>query len=62
VIDSWYSAVIKVCLIYVEELQNSDFVRQHKQQLYRDETMNWNEIKLYIETNVIYTKTNILGK
>ena len=46
VIDSWYSAVIEVCLVHFEELQNSGFVRQHRQQLYRDETMTWNEIEV----------------
>ena len=58
--DSWYSAVIQVCLIDVEELQNRYFVRQPRQQLYRDEMMTWNEIiKSSNNTNIIYTTTEI---
>ena len=59
-IDSWCSAVIKVCLIYFEELQNSDFVRQRRQQLHRDEMMTWNEIiNESNETNVINTTNDV---
>ena len=53
-IDSRYSAVIQVCLIYFEELLKIViFVRQ---QLYRDEMMTWNEIiKSSNKTTVINT-------